>query len=134
MDWKWPKEMVEVGTCEAIMYTSDKWQEDGKQIDYKHVSEGYQELYLRPDIDIFDSGSTTNVSGMPDSFAVLADSLGIQAKVGDEYYELKFPKGSKLGAGKFKNGEVFCFVFDQTGVLALAIGDKLDVLKDGIVG
>lgn len=133
MGWEWPKRMNHVGSCEAIMYTSDKWQKDGKKIDYKHVAEGAQKLYLRSDLDDF-GGKSKTLPGLPDSFAVLADSLGIQTKIDGEYFELKFPKGSKLGAGKFKNGAVFCFVFDSTGVLALVDGKKLDVLKDGIVG
>lgn len=147
VSWKWPKEMIEVGDCEAILYTSNKWQKDGKMIDYKHVKEGDQKLLLRPDVAI--TGDAEDLYGpyvdlqgeFPDSFAVLADSLGIQARLYSDddgttyegYMDLKFPK-SKLGAGKFDDGSVFCFVYDSSGVLAVVIGEELDVLKDGIVG
>jgi len=147
VSWSWPKEMIEVGDCEAILYTSNKWQEDGKMIDYKHVKEGEQKLLLRPDVNLTGDadelyGPMVDLRGeFPDSFAVLADSLGIQAhlyandagtKFGD-YLDLKFPQ-SKLGAGKFDDGSAFCFVYDRSGVLAVVIGKSLDVLKDGIVG
>ena len=145
--WAWPEEMIEVGDCEAILYTSNKWQKDGKQIDYKHVKEGAQKLLLRPDIALTGDademfGPEIDLTGeFPDSFAVLAKSISIQArlysddsgkKFGD-YVDMKF-SGSTLGAGKFDDGGTFCFVYDSTGVLAVVIGEKLDVLKDGIVG
>lgn len=145
--WEWPREMVEVGDSEAILYTSDKWQKDGKMIDYKHVKEGEQKLLLRSDIaftgdaeEMF--GPMVDVKGdFPDSFAVLADSLSIQAHLyadheGNSYgdfVDLKFSR-SKLGAGRCDDGSCFCFVYDKSGVLAVVIGPKLDVLKDGIVG
>jgi len=145
--WTWPREMIEVGDCEAILYTSDKWQKDGKKIDYKHVKEGEQKLLMRPDVtptgdeeEIF--GPLVDLHGdFLDSFAVLADSLSIQArlyandegtKYGD-YVDMKFPR-AKLGAGRFDDGGTFCFVYNSTGVLAVVIGEELDVLKDGIVG
>lgn len=147
VNWAWPAEMVEVGDCEAILYTSNKWQKDGKMIDYKHVKEGDQKLMLRSDVAL--TGDADEMFGpvvdmrneFPDSFAVLAQSISIQArlysddsgkKYGD-YVDLKF-KGSKLGAGKFDDGSSFCFVYDKSGVLAVVVGEKLDVLKDGIVG
>lgn len=145
--WSWPEEMIEVGDCEAILYTSNKWQKNGAQIDYKHVKEGEQKLLLRPDIALTGDademfGPEIDLKGeFPDSFAVLAKSISIQArlysddsgkKFGD-YVDMKF-SGSTLGAGKFDDGGTFCFVYDSTGVLAVVIGEKLDVLKDGIVG
>lgn len=145
--WDWPERLVEAGDCEAILYTSNKWQKDGKEIDYKHVKEGPQKIFLREDINLTGEeqeffGPLVDMRGeFPDSFAVLAKSLGIQARlyVDNEgkkyghYVDLKFPK-SMLGGGKFEDGTTFCFVYDSSGVLALVIGEKLDILKDGIVG
>ena len=139
MDWEWPSSMIEVGTCEAIMYSSDKWQKRrGDKKDYKHVAEGPQRLYLKANADLGGAkprGKKIELKGMPDSFAILADSLGVQSKLHEtgEYVQLGFPK-STLAAGKFRNGKVFCFVFDASGVIAMVVGEKLDVLKDGIVG
>ena len=144
MPWNWPKQMVEVGTCEAILYNSDKWQKDGKRIDYKHVSEGPQRLLLslkEADGGVM-HGPLVDLKAMPDSFAVLAKSLGVQTrlfanddgtKFQKDYAQLSF-SGCTLGAGILKNGDTFCFVFDDSGVVALVVGDKLEVLKDGIVG
>lgn len=147
VSWKWPTKLIEVGDCEAILYTSNKWQRDGKMIDYKHVKEGAQKLLLRPDVAFHGDeeeyfGPYIDMRGeFPDSFAVLAKSLGIQArlyaddegKTYGEYVDLKFPR-SMLGAGKFDDGSAFCFVYDSSGVLAVVIGEELDVIKDGIVG
>jgi len=147
--WEWPEEMIEVGDCHAILYRSNKWQKDGKMIDYKHIKEGEQKLLLRPDCVVQGDGAGPlygpiiefEEGEFPDSYAILAKSLGIQAqfykdqgckRVG-EYLDLKFPN-STLGAGKFDDGAVFCFVYDSSGVLAVVIGAKLDVIKDGIVG
>src|SRR5690606_27940567 len=145
--WAWPEERIEVGDCEAIPYTSNKWQKDGKQIDYKHVKEGGQKLLRRPDIALTRDADEMFGPEMDltrellDSLAVLEKSISIQPrlysddsgkKFGD-YVDVKF-SGSTLGAGKFDDGGTFCFVYDSTGVLAVVIGEKLDVLKDGIVG
>lgn len=143
VSWEWPDSMVEVGTCEAILYTSDKWQKDGKEINYKHVAEGPQRLFLREDVAEGFSGPVVKLKSLPDSFAVLAKSLGVQAhlfaddsgeKFQKDFAELRFPGACMLGAGKLLNGDTTCFVYDRSGVLALVVGDKLDVLKDGIVG
>lgn len=148
VSWKWPTKLIEVGDCEAILYTSNKWQKNPrKTVDYKHVAEGPQKLLLRPDIQFSGDekeffGPTINMRGeFPDSFAILADSMGIQARLYSDdsgkkysgYVDLKFPR-SKLGAGKFDDGGAFCFVYDSSGVLAVVIGKELDILKDGIVG
>ena len=130
--WEWPDEMIEVGECEAILYTSNKWQKNGKMIDYKHVKEGPQKLLLRPHVAFAGDedemyGPYVNLKGdFPDSFAVLAESLGIQARLYSDddgkkysgYADLKFSR-SKLGAGQFDDGSTFCFVYDQSGVLAV---------------
>lgn len=145
MQWSWPDDMIEVGTCEAILYKSDKWQKDGREVDYKHVSEGPQRLLICESMAEMDDlrGPWVDLEKMPDSFAVLAKSLGIQArlyaddsgtKFQKDYVEMRFPRGSMLGAGRLRNGDTFCFVYGQSGVFALVVGDKLDVLKDGIVG
>lgn len=145
--WDWPSHLVEVGTCEAVLYSSDKWQSDGKMIDYKHVAEGPQQLLLREDLTFSGDeeefyGPRVSMRGeWPDSFAVLAKALGIQARLYKDhdgkqrgsYVDLKFPP-SKLGAGTFQGGGNFVFVFDSSGPLAVVVGSKLDILKDGIVG
>jgi hypothetical protein len=145
--WHWPDQMIEAGDCEAILYTSNKWQKDGRMIDYKHVKESPQKLLLRQDLNFQGdeedfAGPIIDLKGdFPDSFAVLADCLGVQARLylDDEgkklgpYVDLKFSR-CKLGGGKFEDGSAFCFVYDSSGVLAVVIGRDLDILKDGIVG
>lgn len=157
--WQWPKSMREIGTNEAVMYASDKWkQRRGDMEDYKHRSEGKQWVLARPGFlrDYHDQDRHVPVAGpivdlgkMPDSFAVLADILGVQVRLyekgGRDGYQ--FPRsrnagyhqiligGAKLGGGRFPDsGDTFLIVYTRAGVHLLIVGEKLDVEKDGIVG
>ena len=156
-DWEWPDRLCEVGTCLAVMYSSDKWRKPGKYVDYKHVSEGPQLLYAKPDFIVDEDGQPMRVPGpvvelggeLPDTIALLAPILGIQCQLyqpdmsggyylpnGDEgIYELAIPR-AKLGAVRDpRSGKAYLVVFtDREGVLCLVTGDELDVMKDGIVG
>ena len=157
--WKWPRRMVEVGTCEAVMYSSDKWRDDGVSVDYKHVAEGPQTLLVVPgflrdfhsprtQLDV--PGRVVDLNGeMPDAFAVLARILGLQARlfVDDGDGDLYLPNGDEtlyqvdvanawLGAAKHpETGEKFLIVYTEAGgVCAIVTGEILDVKRDGIVG
>lgn len=157
-DWDWPRSLREVGTCLAVMYSSDKWRQPGNYVDYKHVSEGPQLLYTRPGFIVGQDGLPMDIPGpeveiggeLPDTIAMLAPILGIQCQLyqaedgdagyylpnGDEgIYELAIPR-AKLGAVRDpRSGKAYLVVFsDSEGVLCLVTGDELDVLKDGIVG
>lgn len=156
LKWVWPKRMIEVGSCEAVMYTSDKWRDDGDFVDYKHVAEGPQILYVvdgfLKDYDgeeIEPCGNVVELDrDMPDTIAMLANILGVQCRLydvdddGDVYlpngddglYQIDI-SNAKLGAGKRSDGETFLVIYtDGGGVLCMITGTKLDVLKDGIVG
>jgi hypothetical protein len=148
--WDWPTEFTEIGDCYAVMYTSDKWN-PGKKKDYKHVAEGPQKVLVPvPTISMRGEGArrlagpTVTIDDFPDTFAVLADSLGLclhlyendKCKLLPEdegFCQIDYPR-SKLGAGTFPDGANFVFIYDSRGVHAVVIGEKLDVLKDGIVG
>ncbi len=139
--WNWPTKLQEVGTCESVMYTSDKWQKDRRLVDYKHVAEAPQKLLVpRGGLSVPTYGPMINLTGdFPDSFAFLADCLGLQTRLyrkggkpGD-YFQLDFPR-CKVGAGKFGDGGTFLIIYDTRSVHAVVIGEELDVLKDGIVG
>jgi hypothetical protein len=145
--WEWPSTLQEIGKCEAVMYNSDKWQKDGKAFDYKHVKEGPQQLFVVPGTiargdGLKLMGPQVSMKGkFPDSFAVLAKFISIQAQLFTdargkslgEFVDLKWPRCT-LGAGKFKDGKTFLVVYDSQGVVAVVTGSKLNVLKDGIVG
>lgn len=158
MSWSWPKQLRLVGSCLAVMYTSDKWQKKrGDMIDYKHIAEGPQNFYVAHDfLRDFDSdpsgsaklqvgGPMIEMQGtMPDAFAVLAPALGVQAQLngpdgmepnpGENLYQIDLD-GVTLGAAKHpETGETFLILYDDKRVLALITGRILDVEKDGIVG
>lgn len=143
----WPRTMIEVGSCEAVMYTSDKWGSP-TDVDYKHRAEGPQRLYVRPGflVDHESSkkldvpGESVRLSKMPKHIALLAPILGIQCRLydeagelGDDVYQIDIKK-AKLGAGHHERGYKFLFVYDSEDVLALITGEILGVEKDGIVG
>jgi hypothetical protein len=152
----WPESLKEVGSCEAVMYSSDKWRTDGKLVDYKHVAEGPQKLAVVPGLikdedgyPLKTAGSDVKLGGsMPDSIAALAHLLGIQCRLykrsggklalpkGDEgLFQLDL-KGCMLGAAKHPDTkQTFLVIYsEEDGVLGVITGSKLDVLKDGIVG
>jgi len=155
--WQWPKTMQEIGRWEAVMYTSDKWQKQlGKMEDYKHIIESNQgwilarrdflREYGAPSRRIPVCGPLIDLGEMPSAFAVLADILGVQIRLYDSD-EADFPEdedagfyqvtisGAKLGGGRFPDtGETFLIVYTRGGVDLLLMSEKLDVLKDGIVG
>lgn len=154
LSWDWPKSLLHVGRCEAVMYQSDKWKERrGDMEDYKHVAEGPQELYVRQGFiepyeghgDIEVVGSEAEVVDMPESFAVLADAVGFQATLfafdGEGFYlpnrgsivQVDTP-GCKLGGGKHDSGSKFLIIYDRSGVCALITGEILDIEADGITG
>lgn len=159
--WKWPRSLREVGKCEAVMYASDKWQKGrGRNWleDYKHRAEGVQWVLVRDGFlrdaetnrDLALSGPIIDLEPMPDSFAVLADVLGVQMQFydskGDPETDYFLPKGdtnlyeiaiarAKLGAAKFPDtGQTFLMIYTSAGVEMIIVGEKLDVEKDGIVG
>jgi len=156
--WTWPHEMQLIGTCESVMYASDKWQKRrGDLIDYKHIAESSQRLYackglMREYEPPYNSmklaGPTIEVDGpMPDTFAVLAEILAIQCRLyekrggelhvpsGDAgLFQIDLPK-AMLGAAVHPGTKrVFLVVYSGAKVLCMVTGESLGVEKDGIVG
>ena len=151
--WDWPDELQEIGTCEAVMYASPKWQQNPRKIiDYKHVAEGPQRILVRKgfvhdhrgsrELDVV--GPHHELNDMPDAFAVLDKILGVQVQLyagSDEepelpgdFFQIDIP-GAWLGAAKHpETGETFLIVYTNDGVHCLIVGPQLGVEKDGIVG
>ena len=156
VDWQWPKQVQEIGTCEAVMYSSSKWQKRATDFeDYKHVAEGKQYLYAIPGSIGFQreygrggsklAGPMRSVGRLPSSYAVLAKILGVQARLyvddagnmpkgaDDGYYQIDL--AGWLGATRVAGtGELVLFIYTDSGVHCLIVGEILDIEKDGIVG
>lgn len=154
--WSWPSELQEIGTCEAVMYASNKWQSSPNRIiDYKHIAEGPQRILVREGF-VRDNrsgkglrvvGPVHELNDMPDAFAVLDRILGVQVRLyegtdesfrlprGDDgYYQIDIPN-AYLGAAKHpETGQTFLIVYTNEGVHCVIVGDQLAVEKDGIVG
>lgn len=154
--WEWPPTLREVGSCEAVMYSSAKWQRRANRyIDYKHVAEGKQRLCVKPGFLRDEEGGgalavvgpTVELNGMPRSFAVLAKVLGLQANLyagtaddyhlpddGENLYQIDIA-GAWLGAARHPTtDETLLFVYTDSGVHCVITGAKLAIEKDGIVG
>jgi hypothetical protein len=159
LPWSWPKSMVEVGSCQAVMYASDKWRDDGRLVDYKHVAEGPQTLLVTPGFlrehdaprsELAVRGIDVDLNGrLPDSFAVLARILGIQAQLfaeaedgglylpnnGENLYQVDIANAWLGGAKHPETGEKFLLIYTKrSGVCCLITGDILDIERDGITG
>lgn len=151
--WRWPSELQEIGVCEAVMYASNKWQKNPKDvIDYKHVAEGPQRILVQPGfLQDFKTGRALPTVGpvhelndMPDAFAVLDKILGVQVQLytgsdaapqpSGEFYQIDIAN-AHLGAGVHPvTGQTFLIVYTSQGVHCLIVGDELAVEKDGITG
>ena len=146
----WPSKMSCIGTCEAIAYASDKWRDDGKLIEYKHVSEGPQLLFVSDKMDVpYDlfGPDCEMPEGMPMHVAELAPILFIESNlyvdedeegegVLEENYTRLILTNSVLYSGRnTKTKEPFLVVVSSgVGVSFLVTGDELDVTVDGITG
>lgn len=154
--WSWPKKMHGVGQCEAVQYTSDKWRDEGDYQDYKHVAEGPQRLYVKPDL-LHEYGKRKRLDcayevvelprKMPTVIAELAPALGFQFQSyiepeGDDdelelsgiYYHTKIERAYVGAAVMPGTGEVFLMMYTKSELCAIITGDILNVEKDGIVG
>lgn len=134
----WPTSLVHVGTCESVMYSSDKWYEDGEFIDYKHVAEGPQKLYVNSNLAGHKwSGKRVKMcEPLPSHVAELAPCLGIQSVLHDgKAVQISIPNCILFGT-RTPVGKVPFLVLAVPGdmVCAIVTGEELDVTSDGIVG
>ncbi len=161
ISWKWPRDLVFVGQCEAVQYTSDKWKKRGDYQDYKHVAEGPQRLYVREGfLRDYTSKGKLELPGdlielpehMPDAIAELAPILGIQFQsfapcpddvdededyeyeLSGEFYNVLVARAYVGAACLPGTGETFLMVYTRADLCAIITGDSLNVEKDGIVG
>jgi len=99
MPFGWPPAMQEIGSCLAVIYSSDKWKDNADYEDYKHVAEAPQVVLAVPDflVEWHDPHRHISVAGplvelptpMPRHFAVLAKLLGVQVELYDTWSEAR---------------------------------------------
>jgi hypothetical protein len=158
--WVWPPDLLLIGRCLAVMYSSDKWKAEKDFEDYKHIAEAPQQFLIAPDVDIrimgtrgrreLESVSVSLIEPMPSDFAKLAPLLGVQVqlfqsvdsrgrgKLGrgkEDLFELAPSRAYLGGARHPKTGQAFLVIYNASrGVIALVTGNQLDIEKDGVVG
>ncbi len=152
-----------IGSNMGTAYASDKWGGEKKKSfeEFKHISEGPQELYMREgaitDFPTFGPvwSPAKDSLKLPDVVADLAPILHLEARL--------FTSLDKRGQGAFGQGDAGCrrisvgasmlcagYLIDaenddygepflvviakKGGVQFVILGKKLDVTKDGIVG
>lgn len=144
MPWEWPTSMVYVGSCESVMYVSDKWKKRrGDDEDYKHVAEAAQYVLVRKNfLHDYHTGEPLEVDGetfqmpeqMPRAFAELADIYGVQIEFFDDTIREVQVANAKLGGARNRAFGTFLFVYNDDGVHMVICGDDLAVEQDGITG
>lgn len=156
VSWQWPRAMREIGSCEAVMYTSDKWRHSGDMVDYKHLSEGPQRILVKKDFlrEYHYTEERIPVCGpevelnrpMPSAFAVLAPILGVQVRLYEpdargeptlsrgDIYQVVISRAMLGGAEHPDTREKFLIIYTKRELCAIIVGDILDIEKDGIVG
>lgn len=146
LPFTWPEKIQEVGEGRSVMYRSNKWKLDPEEYeDYKHLAESPNMVYAEPGFlrewsdprrRIGVSGPMVNLqSPMPRHVAVLASLLGVQVKIGSDYYEVTVPHGMLAGGEHPKTNEKFLVIYTKNGGVHMIItGKELDVERDGIVG
>lgn len=133
-----PKRWALAGRAVQTLYSSDKWNPDGKFDAYYHVhddgSGGGVWLYVPEGALKWAEEKRPGVSTWPDAGTVLGTADGflleradngdqVEAYCADDALLCAFPDGSAL------------FVWDpKDGVIALVTGDPLDVGREGIEG
>lgn len=154
LGWGWPPEMRRVGKGLAVMYTSDKWHDDGDFTDYKHIAEAPQDVLFTPSFSVRGDGRrgvalhgelVTLVEPMPSHVALLAPFLGLQVHLYDEggalrrnrddrLVEIEIPRARLGGTRHPETNEPFLVIYREAEILCLITGKELDVEKDGISG
>jgi hypothetical protein len=157
-DFGWPTMMQNVGDSLAVAYASDKWTEPDargrRDVElYKHLAESRNRALVRPGVmyDYYRPNQRWPVAGpqvslsecpMPKHFAILGLFEEIDLELaGGEVVHVSI-KHAYLGGSKIRwstlgkrPDEPFIFVYtEDDGVMAMVIGEELDVEKDGIVG
>ena len=133
-----PKRWALAGRAAQTLYSSDKWNPDGQFDAYYHVhddgSGGGVWLYVPVGTFTWAAEEPIPVETWPDAGAVLGTADGflmeradsgkqVEAYCADDALLCAFPDGSAL------------FVYDpKDGVIALVIGDPLDIGREGIEG
>jgi len=127
-----PREFVEIGRGEAVMYETDKWEDDGNDTRYKHLH--------NPGVRVFEAasagaGDTTRLPVTPpapdEGFARLGKCLGYFVRVGNAVREYN-PPNTDLFASP--SGDLLAVYCRSRGWIAFMAGGALRVEAEGIDG
>jgi hypothetical protein len=159
-----PRDLICVGDCLSVMYRTDKWNEDGDDIDYKHVHDPIENKEYPPGkgVRLYENariatsaikrlvknrgvapgdGLAVHRSGppvdYPGAIALLGKCLGFFVRRYDdgEIYECN-PRNSYL-FGSPKGDLLVVYALDPKphgSILCVMAGGKLRILKEGIDG
>lgn len=153
-----PAQLCEIGDALSVSYRTDKWYEDGKDIDYKHVHDPEDGVHKRYEMGSgvrwYENARTASPEerargtckpprAYPEAWTRLGMFLGSFCRRDDdgEVAEVDASKSARecwlLCA---PDGKMLAIYSPEpqsdgsVGFLAIACGGKLDVIEDGIVG
>lgn len=133
----WPSSWDRIGRCITIYYASDKWEPDGRFINYYHDHGSSISIWMPRGMTEYGSRGKPPVRRWPSSGAVLGKCLGWEFDPeveGSEVVEAFPARGEHPLLCSFPNRKVL-FVYEPSkGVIALVEGPGLVVESRGVVG
>lgn len=129
---KLPSSVDVIGDCLSVMYRTDKWYDDGEDVEYKHVHDQGVKVYEPHGVQKFARSAKLPVE-RPKAIVLLGKHLGFFVKRDDdgETYECN-PRKTYLFCSP--SGNMLLIYSPRDGFLALMAGGRLRVEKDGIDG
>lgn len=127
-----PSSVDLVGDCMSVMYKTDKWYEDGDDVEYKHVHDQGVKVFEPRGVQSFGTPAKLPVE-RPKAIVLLGKHLGFFMKRTDdgEVYECN-PRKTYLFCSP--SGNMLLVYSPREGFLAVMAGGRLKVEKDGIDG
>lgn len=129
---KIPSKVDLIGDCQSVMYKTDKWYEDGDDVEYKHVHDQGVKVFEPHGVQKWAETSKLPVE-RPKAIVLLGKHLGFFVKRADdgEVYECN-PRRTYLFCSP--SGDMLLVYSPREGFVALMAGGRLRVEKDGIDG
>lgn len=127
-----PSSVDLIGDCLSVMYKTDKWYEDGDDVEYKHVHDQGVKVFEPRGVQKWAKPAKLPVE-RPKAVVLLGKHLGFFVKREDdgEIYECN-PRKTYLFCSP--SGDMLLVYSPREGFLALMAGGRLRVEKDGIDG
>ncbi len=141
-DYHFPERISPIGFADAIIYKSDKWEDDGDFYEYHHEFDSHPEVFMEGDVAPFPASravSTARLLRVPDVRASTSTSMPLLATV-QTLVIAPFDGGPKHNL-HFRNPPPLCCTTDKKTLVILSdtmgpiiiSGGKMVITERGIV-